>query len=244
LNKNDKRFIERIRSKVSKAIDDYQLINNGDTIVIGISGGKDSMALLDILSNRQKSSAISYNLIAVHIQLTDVPYYTDEKYLETFCQDRNIKFQLIKDDAKIITEGKKPCFYCAWNRRKLLFKYTADHQYQKVAFGHHRDDAVETLIMNMIQHGEISSFPVKLNMFKGTFDIVRPLIYTTNKELKRYTDLIGYQPLPYDCKYATDNQREKIKVLVKQLYTISPNATENIFKAMTNIDLRHLPIKH
>lgn len=243
MNSGDKNFLERTRTKVVKAITDYDLIAPNDTIVVGISGGKDSMALLDILSNRQKSSKIAYNLVAVHIKLTDVPYYTDGEYLEKFCIDRNIAFHLIEDHAKIITDRKKPCFYCAWNRRKLLFQFAAEHQFQKVAFGHHKDDAVETLLMNMIQHGEMSSFPVKLQMFEGAFDIIRPLIYTTDKELQRYVNLIGYQALPYDCKYALDNQREKIKTIINQLYTLSPNATKNIFKAMTNIDLRHLPVK-
>ncbi len=241
MNKNNKRFIERIRTKVTKAILDYHLINDGDTIVVGVSGGKDSMALLDILANRRKSFPIKYNIVAVHIQLTDIPYHTDDTYLKDFCTSRKIDFQLITDDSDIIEEGKQPCFYCAWNRRKLIFQFAADNNYQRVALGHHRDDAVETLLMNMIQHGEMSSFPVKLNMFNGTFDIIRPLIYTTNKELKRYIDIIGYKPLPYDCKFAQTNQRETIKELIQHFYKINPNATKNIFKAMTNIDEKHLP---
>ena len=220
---------------------DYQLLNDDDTIVVGVSGGKDSMALLDILANRQKSFPVKYHIVAVHIQLTDVPYHTDDKYLKSFCESRDIDFQLITDDSKIIIEGKQPCFYCAWNRRKLIFQFAADHNYQKVALGHHRDDAVETLLMNMIQHGEMSSFPVKLSMFDGAFEIIRPLIYTTNKELERYINIIGYKPLPYDCEFAPTNQREEIKEVIKQFYQINPNATKNIFKAMTNIDEKYLP---
>jgi tRNA(Ile)-lysidine synthase TilS/MesJ len=243
VNKTNKKYLERVRTKVSKAINDYALISDGDTIVVGVSGGKDSMALLDMLSNRQKSSKIHYNIIAVHIQLTDVPYHTNDAYLQSFCEARGIDFQLITDDAKIIIEGKQPCFYCAWNRRRLLFQFAAKNKYQKIALGHHRDDAVETLLMNMMQHGEMSSFPVKLSMFDGAFEIIRPLIYNSNKELERYINIIGYQPLPYDCEYAQSNQREDIKQLIKQFYSITPNASKNIFKAMTNIDLKHLPIK-
>ncbi len=243
MQKSDKHFLEKIRSKVAYAIDDYQLINNNDKILTGISGGKDSMALLDILHNRRKSLKINYEIKAVHIQLTDVPYHTNSDYLKNFCQERDIDFQLIKDDKKIIVENKQPCFYCAWNRRKLLFQYAVENGFQKVAFGHHRDDVVETLLMNMIYHGEMSSFPVKIKMFNGQIEIIRPLIYTTNKELKRYTELIDYQALAYDCPYAELNQREKFKTLLKQLHQINPNASKNIFKAMLNIDLRHLPLK-
>ncbi len=243
MNKAEKRFLEKIRTKVSRAIIDYQLIEENDTIVVGISGGKDSMALLDILANRLLSSPVKYRLKAVHIQLTDVPYYTDSEYLKSFCESRNIDFDLIIDEQKIIIPSKQPCFYCAWNRRKLLFEYTAKHQFQKLAFGHHKDDAVETLLMNMIQHGEFSAFPVKLQMFDGKFEIIRPLIYTSNKELERYAKLIGYKPLPYDCKYADSNQREKIKSLIRQMYQINPDAVSKIFKSMQKIDTKHLPFQ-
>ena len=242
MKKADKRFLEKIRTKVSKAISDYNLIADGNTIVVGVSGGKDSMALLDILANRRKSSSISYHIKAVHIQLTDVPYYTDSEYLKSFCESRNIDFELFIDDRPIILQNKQPCFYCAWNRRKLLFEYTAQHGYQKIALGHHKDDAVETLLMNMIQHGEFSAFPVKLAMFNGQFQLIRPLIYNTNKELERYTKLIGYKPLPYDCKYAATNRREQVKLLLQQMYQINPDAGSNIFKSIKKIDLKHLPL--
>ncbi len=243
MNKADKRFLERIRSKITKAVEDYGLINDGDTIVVGVSGGKDSMALIDILANRRLFSPLKYQIKAVHIQLTDVPYYTDDQYLKTFCESRGVEFELLVDEQKIIQEGKQPCFYCAWNRRKLLFEYTAKNNYQKIALGHHKDDVVETLLMNMIQHGEFSAFPVKLKMFDGQFELIRPLIYTTNKELERYTQLIGYKPLPYDCEYATTNRREQIKTLVQQMYEITPEAVSNIFKSMQNIDFKHLPLQ-
>ncbi len=243
MNKNDKSFLERTRTKVSKAITDYQLVKDNDTIVVGVSGGKDSMALLDILHNRQKSIGIPYQIVAVHIQLTDVPYYTDAAYLQAFCSELDIPFHILKDNVTIVNSEKQPCFYCAWNRRKLLFQFAVAHRYTKVAFGHHRDDMVETLLMNMIYHGEMSAFPVKLSMFDDKIEIIRPLIYTSDKELQRYVKLIDYKPLPYDCDFSPTNHREKFKDLLKQLYTLNPNATKNIFKAMTNIDMKHLPYK-
>jgi len=241
MEKADKRFIEKIRSKVRQALDDYQLINADDTLVVGVSGGKDSMALLDILANRKKSYPLAYDIVAVHIQLTDVPYHTDAAYLEAFCKERNIDFQLITDDTKIITEGKQACFYCAWNRRRLLFEFAVQNGYKKVVLGHHKDDLVETLLMNMLQHGELSAFPVKISMFDRQLEIIRPLIYTTNIELQRYINIIGYKPLPYDCEFAATNRRESIKKIIKSFYQIHPDATENIFKAVKNIDRKHLP---
>ena len=243
MDKGDKHFLERTRTKVSKAITDYALINTDDTIVVGVSGGKDSMALLDILYSRQKSLDFSYKIVAVHIQLTDVPYHTNEKYLQDFCKERGIDFHLLKDDITIVNNEKQPCFYCAWNRRKLLFQFASSNNYTKVAFGHHRDDMVETLLMNMIYHGEMSAFPVKLSMFDGAFEIIRPLVYVSDKELARYVSLINYTPLPYDCTFAKTNHREKFRELLQSLYALHPNATQNIFKAMTNTDLKHLPVQ-
>jgi len=241
VNKADKHFLEKIRSKVSKAIADYQLIKENDKILVAISGGKDSMALLDILNNRKKALPIAFELKAVHIQLNDIPYYTDEKYLQEFCNQRNIEFELIQDDIKIIHENKQPCFYCAWNRRKLLFKYAVDNGFKKVCFGHHMDDVVETLLMNMIYHAELSSFPVKIKMFDGILEIIRPLVYITDKELQRYVKLINYKPLPYDCPFAEFNHREKFRKFIKELYLLHPDASKNIFKSLKNIDLKHLP---
>jgi len=238
---SDKRFLEKIRSKVGKAIEDYRLIKANDTIVVGVSGGKDSMALLDILDNRRQALKIPYKIVAVHIQLTEVPYHTDATYLKHFCEARHIQFELISDETKIIKKDKQPCFYCSWNRRKLLFKYTGQNNFQKIALGHHKDDLIETLMMNMIQHGELSAFPVKLAMFDNQFTLIRPLIYTSDKELQRYIDIIGYKPLPYDCSYAKNNQRESYKSLVKLFYQFNPKATDHIFKAIKNIDFKHLP---
>ena len=238
---SDKRFLEKIRTKVSKAIEDYRLIESNDTVVVGVSGGKDSMALLDILHNRRQALKIPYNIVAVHIQLTDVPYHTDALYLRDFCEARRIQFELITDEIKIIKKNKQPCFYCSWNRRKLLFEFTGHNNFQKIALGHHKDDLIETLMMNMIQHGELSAFPVKLSMFDDQFTLIRPLIYIGDKELQRYIDIIGYKPLPYDCSYAKNNQRESYKNLIKQFYRFNPKAIDNIFKAIKNIDFKHLP---
>jgi len=241
IKKADKKFLEKTRSKVRQALDDYQLIDPEDKILVGVSGGKDSMALLDILANRRKSYHYNYLIGAVHIQLTDVPYHTDAGYLKNYCAERNIDFHLITDDSPIISGEKQPCFYCAWNRRRLIFEFAVQNNYNKVALGHHKDDLVETLMMNMLQHGEMSAFPVKISMFDGAFDIIRPLIYTSDKELQRYIDIIGYKPLPYDCQFAETNRRKKIQNIIKSFYQIHPDATENIFKALKNIDFKHLP---
>jgi tRNA(Ile)-lysidine synthase TilS/MesJ len=243
MDKADKKFLERVRFKTAKAVEDYHLIHPGDKILVAVSGGKDSMVLLDSLHNRTKYFGFDYELIAVNIELTDVGYEIEKHKIEKFCKDRNIAFIHIKDHTKIVDGNKHPCFYCAWNRRKLLFEFAVKHRYNKVAFGHNRDDVVETLLMNMIYHSEMSAFPVKLKMFGGKLEIIRPLIYVSNAEAKRYTDLIGYEPVPYNCPFAKGNDREKFRDLLKKLYEIHPHATENIFKSLHNIKAGYLPRK-
>ena len=237
----DKRFLEKIRSKTLKAIHEFHLIQSGDRIAVAISGGKDSMALLDILHNRQKIPGLSYHLTAIHVDLTQVPYHAGEKLLENFTSERQIPFFRISSDVQVIRQGKQPCFYCAWNRRKLLFQWAADHGYTKIALGHHADDVVETLMMNMIYHGETSAITPLQEMFGGKLQIIRPLYFLTAKELERYISLIGYTPPPYDCPYAGTNHRERFRELLSAVKKLHPHATGNILRALRNLNPRYLP---
>ncbi len=241
MKKNDKKFLEKVRFKVAKAIEDYQLIEEGDRILVAVSGGKDSMVLLDALNNRKKYFDFSFDLVAVNIELTDVGYRIEKEKIEKFCLERRIPFIYIKNDIKIVNHRKHPCFYCAWNRRKLIFEYAVSRGFNKVAFGHNRDDVVETLLMNMIYHAETSAFPVKLKMFENKLEIIRPFIYVSNAEAVRYTELIGYEPVAYNCPYAAGNDREKFRKLIKDLHEINPHAVKNIFTAIHHIKKEYLP---
>ncbi|NPA42524.1 MAG: tRNA 2-thiocytidine(32) synthetase TtcA [Chlorobi bacterium] len=241
MQKADKRFLEKIRRKVADAVRDYGLIRPGDRILVALSGGKDSTVLLDALHNRMHSLGIPYTLAAATVDLTDVGYAIDTDKLKAFCEERDIPLTILKDDMKITEGPKHPCFYCAWNRRRLLFQYADASGFGKVAFGHNRDDAVETFLMNMIYHAEGSAFPAKLDMFGGRLQIIRPLLYVSNAEAERYVSLIGYEPVPYNCPYARDNDREKFRNLLRTLHGIHPRAGERIFEAMHRIRPEYLP---
>ncbi len=241
LPKSDKAFLEKIRSQSLKAIRDFRLISPGDRITVGISGGKDSMALLDILYNRRQLPGMDFELAAVHVDLEDIPYHAPEDVLKKFTQERNIPYTRLTFSGPVLREGKQPCFYCAWNRRKMLFQWAHENGFNKVALGHHADDLVETLMMNMIYHGETSAFAPKQEMFGGLLHIIRPLYYLTNKEIERYVKLIGYTPPPYDCPYAADNHRERFRDLLQQIKRLHPKATANILRALRNINPRYLP---
>ncbi len=242
LEKGDKAFLEKVRSKAAKAIEDYDLLQENDRVLVALSGGKDSATLLDILHNRQKYFNFPYTLTAAYIDLNDVPYHVERERIRKLCDERNIPLYIIEDDTTVVTGEKHPCFYCAWTRRRLLFDFAVKNGYNKLAFGHNRDDLVETFLMNMIYHGEASAFPVKLSMFDNKMDIIRPLIYIGNKEAERYIELIGFEAQPYNCPFAGGNDREKFRSLLRQLYSFHPHVADNFLKAMKNIKPEYLPL--
>jgi tRNA(Ile)-lysidine synthase TilS/MesJ len=241
MNKADKRFLEKIRMKTAKAVEDFGLIEPGDKILVAVSGGKDSMVLLDALHNRKNYFDFSYTIHAANIELTDVGYKIEKERIRKFCRDRNIPVTFISDDSRIVDGRKHPCFYCAWTRRKLLFEYAYEKGFNKVAFGHNADDLAETLLMNMIYHAELSAFPAILPMFEEKLFIIRPLLYVTNQEANRYVQIMNYEPVPYNCPYAGGNDREKFRKLTSYLQSIHRHAVENILHSVMNINREYLP---
>ncbi len=241
MNKADKHFLERMRMRMWKAVGEFRLILPDDRILVAISGGKDSMALLDMLHNRRRMAGMKYRLAAAHIDLTDVPYQADDAVLSDFARVRDIPYVRITDNVRVTDGNKHPCFYCAWNRRRLLFQWAVEHGFNKVALGHNRDDFTETLLMNMIYHGEISAFKPLQSMFEGRLEIIRPLFYLSNRQIKRYVELIGYRPVPYNCPFAGGNDREKFRDLMLKIKKIHPKAGENLLRSARRIRKDYLP---
>jgi len=242
LPKKQQAFIQKVRQTAGKAINQYQMIGAGDTVMVAVSGGKDSLALLEILSSRRKGMPINYNLHAAHIITEDVPYQIDTEWLQEFCKQLDVTLHLVKTKANLATAGKKkPCFACSRNRRKELFQLTHSLGIRKLAFGHHLDDAVETLIMNMTQHANISSIPAHLHMFEGKLEVIRPLILLTNAEMKEYAQIMNFQSLKQECPYEDHTIRQKARDIVEQMTAINPKARINLFNSMKKIDFEYLP---
>ncbi|MBR8536821.1 tRNA 2-thiocytidine biosynthesis protein TtcA [Carboxylicivirga sediminis] len=240
--KQEQAFIQKVRQTAGKAINQYQMIEADDKVMVAVSGGKDSLALLEILSNRRKGLPIDYELHAAHIITEDVPYQIDVDWLQSFCTELNVTLHLVTTRANLETAGKKkPCFACSRNRRKELFKLTHSLGIKTLAFGHHLDDAVETLVMNMAQHANISSIPASLNMFENKLKVIRPLTLLTNEEMKNYATLQGFQSLKRECPYEDHTIRLKARRIIDQMTSINPKARINIFNSMKKIDFEYLP---
>ncbi|MBL4561256.1 MAG: hypothetical protein JKX79_09765, partial [Labilibaculum sp.] len=152
--KKDEYFLRKIAKRMGKAISDFDLIEDGDRIMVGVSGGKDSLALLELLALRRKFKKQNFDVVAVHINVLELPYEVDREFLKAFCERLDV--ELIYRDINVDFErpGKKPaCFRCSWHRRTTLFKMTDEFKCNKLALGHHMDDAIETLLMNMMYQG-------------------------------------------------------------------------------------------
>lgn len=241
--KQETLFIEKIRHTAGKAINQHGMIGQDDTVMVAVSGGKDSLSLLEILSVRRKYLPIKYHLHAAHVLTEDVPYQIDLDFLKAFCKDLDVTLHLIHTKANLQRSGKKkPCFVCSWNRRKELFKLTHELGIRKLAFGHHLDDAVETLLINMAQHANISSIPASLEMFDGKLQVIRPLIFLTDQEMKRYADLLGFPSLKKLCPYEDTTMRQRSRELLDQFDLLNKKARINLFNAMGNIDAAYLPV--
>ncbi|PLX12482.1 MAG: tRNA 2-thiocytidine(32) synthetase TtcA [Marinilabiliales bacterium] len=241
-SKYQKNFIELIKNRLAKAVNDYALIQDGDNILVAVSGGKDSLCLLENLVEFKKFKTIEFNLEAIHINLTDMDYEIDRKVISDFCNKLNVEINFVDTFAQIEDRGKKSaCFVCSRNRRKTMFEFAKHNGYNKLAFGHHMDDAVETLIINMVYHANIASIPPKLRMFSGEIEVIRPLILLTNKETSEYSNIKNYPSLKKICKYDDKTMRTKARELIKDMETINPNVRHNLLKSFKNIDSHLMP---
>ncbi len=241
ITKSNKSFLRKIINLSGKAINAHKMIEAGDKILVAVSGGKDSLSLVDILAERRKFLPIDYELHAIHIITDDVPYEIDKTYLSAFCKERNVSLHFINTHAGIEDrKDKKPCFTCSWNRRKELFDFALKNGFKKIAFGHHLDDAIETLMMNMVMHANISSIPPILNMFDGKIQLIRPLLYTTNAEMTQYAGIKQFTSLKKECPYEDHASRNTARQWINQFEKLNPQARINLFKSMSNIDDEYL----
>jgi tRNA 2-thiocytidine biosynthesis protein TtcA len=236
----DKKIVDIVFKKVGKALGDYQMIDDNDRILVAISGGEDSITLFDVLKEKQKFLPVKYIIYSVYIDFFGSNYTNSslEKYLkECSAEDFVIKKNLEG------TKQKFSCFWCSWNRRKEIFLLAKKLGCRKVALGHNLDDIVVTFLMNLFYHGEISTMPPKLEMFKGEIVLIRPLVYLTKDEIHRYVEYKNLPLLNSNCPYQTDEnfqRRKYLMELVNQLQTYWPNIKKNIFNSLKKIRYEYL----
>jgi tRNA 2-thiocytidine biosynthesis protein TtcA len=233
----------RLNRKVLQTILKHSQLEEGDNLMVAVSGGKDSLILLETLSQVKRHLPFKIGLYAVHVHLNNVGYHTRKEYLETFCANLQVPFTWVEDEVDLTRDPRKtPCFVCSWFRRKQIFSTADSLQCNKVAFGHHLDDAVQTQLMNMVFHGSISSMPYKLKMFGGRITIVRPLLDITEKELSEYARYSEFEIQEKDCPYSKTTRRDSMKQIVREMEKMSKYARKNIFRSSAHIFNEYLPL--
>jgi tRNA(Ile)-lysidine synthase TilS/MesJ len=233
---------EKICNKVGKTVNEFRLISGGDRVLVGLSGGKDSMILLEALANRKKHLPFDFELFAIHVNVVNIGYGPDTRYLSDFCASIDVPLYLEDIEVDLDVDPRKsPCFVCSWHRRKVIFNRSRELGCNKVALGHHKDDAIQTLLMNMIYHGSVSSLPYSLKMFGGRIHLIRPLLMIPENELSYYAGMRTFKKHEKTCPYDDSTKREAVRNLIRELDKLNRNARKNLFRSMNNIFPDYLP---
>lgn len=234
----------RLTKRFHKACADYGLIADGDHILVGLSGGKDSLALVEFLGKRAQVYVPRFKVTAVHVRVKERDYHSDVSYLEDFCARAGVPL-IIRDteigEEKVDEKKKDPCFLCSWYRRKVLFDVAKELGCNKIALGHHKDDIIETLLMNLIFQGHIGTIAPLLQMDKMPIQMIRPLCLIEETEIERYAALSKYERQSKLCPLEKVSSRAQIKELLKQLEQLNPEVRDSIWGAMENIKQDYLP---
>ena len=234
-----RRLEHRLKERFVKAMATYQLIEDDDKILVGLSGGKDSLLLLELLAKRSKIQHPRFDVEALHVRMDNIQYETDTSYLQQFCEDlgvrlhvRTTRFETGNENGEDIRKQKQPCFLCSWNRRKQLFNLAQELGCNKIALGHHQDDIIHTALMNLTYQAHFATMPVKLKMRKMPLTIIRPLCLIKEDDIKQYAEQQGYQKQQKLCPYETDSHRTDIKHIYDQLEQMNPEVRYNIWGAL------------
>lgn len=238
-----KKYLNKLLKRVVPGIQKKGLIKPGDRILLGVSGGKDSLLLIEMLGELKRYLNLDFEVIPIHITIQSIGYKINYELITQLCGFYQFPFRVVEiafefDEA---TATKGACFLCSWHRRKKLFELARELRCNKLALGHHMDDALQTFLMNMIYHGSISSLPFSLSMFNNELQLIRPLLFLSETEILEYKQLRGFPELIKDCPYGENTKRRQMKELIRQLELIHPQARKNMARAMSNIYVSYLP---
>jgi len=230
---------KRLRRNAGNAIVDYNMIENGDRVMVCLSGGKDSYAMLDMLMSLRKSAPVDFELVAVNLDQKQPGF--PEDVLPAYLEQKDIPFYILEKDTysvvkEVIPEGKTTCGLCSRLRRGSLYGFAQDIGANKIALGHHRDDIVETLFLNMFFGGKLKAMPPKLLSDDKRNVVIRPMAYCKEKDLARYAQYKAFPIIPCNLCGSQDNlQRVQIKSMLAEWERQYPGRTETIFRAIRNV---------
>ena len=236
---NQNKLIKRLRRLTGQAISDYNMIEAGDRVMVCLSGGKDSYTMLDVLLHLQRSAPIDFEIIAVNLDQKQPGF--PEHVLPEYLEDLGVPYYILERDTysvvrSVIPEGKTTCGLCSRLRRGTLYGFAEQIGATKIALGHHRDDIVETLFLNMFFGGKLKAMPPKLLSDDKQNIVIRPLAYCKETDIERYASQQGFPIIPCNLCGSQENlQRVEIKKMLTEWERDYPGRTETIFKSLKNV---------
>ena len=235
--KNTKLFLH-LKKWLEKAVLDFNMIEEGDRLLIGVSGGADSFALLDLLDSPM-IFVPGFSFIAVNVDMGFDPDYIAYNQLEKYLQENDYSYVLEKTDIGLLAHSeynkKNPCFLCSRLRRKRIFEIAEEKGCNKIAFAHHKDDIIETLLLNMFYGREISTMMPNQTIFGGKLHIIRPLAYLQEELVKKYSRERQFPAVKNKCPTSENSRRIYIKKLLNELERENKDIRHNIFQAMSHV---------
>ena len=235
-----RKLAAQLRGLVGKAIEDYAMIAEGDRVMVCLSGGKDSYTLLDMLLSLQRSAPVKFSLVAVNLDQKQpgFPAHVLPEYLASL----GVDFHIIEQDTysvvkRLIPEGRTMCSLCSRLRRGALYRYAAENGITKIALGHHRDDIVETLFLNLFHGGKLKAMAPKLRSEDGRHIVIRPLAYVAERDIARYAAARDFPIIPCDLCGSQENlQRATVKRMLAEWEREHPGRVESLMTALRNVE--------
>jgi tRNA 2-thiocytidine biosynthesis protein TtcA len=244
LSGNALKLRNKLQTNVGRAISDFNMIEDGDTLLVCLSGGKDSYTMLTILMALQERAPIDFKLIAMNLDQKQPGF--PEHILPQYLASLNVDFRIVEADTysivkEKIPEGKTTCSLCSRLRRGVIYRVAKELGAQKIVLGHHRDDIVETLFLNMFFGAKLKAMPPKLATNDGAHIVLRPMAYCAEKDIAKFAQHMQYPIIPCDLCGSQENlQRQNIKNMLSTWEKEYPGRIEKIFRALTNVAPSHL----
>jgi len=238
------KLAKRLRRQVGQAITDFNMIEDGDRVMVCLSGGKDSYTLLDLLRQLQAKAPVRFDLVAVHLDQKQPDY--DPAVLPAYLRAAGVPFQVIEQDTysvvkRVIADGKTMCGLCSRLRRGALYAHAERAGFSRLALGHHRDDIVETLFLNMFHHSSLKAMPPKLKSDDGKHVVIRPLAYCSEGDIAEYAALKAFPIMPCNlCGSQETLQRKAVKQMLHEWERKFPGRIENVFRSLSCVTPSHL----
>ncbi|MFO8052494.1 MAG: ATP-binding protein [Candidatus Omnitrophota bacterium] len=222
--------VRAVYKQMGKAIYDYKMLSEGDKLLVAVSGGADSLALLKLFLMRKRRVPFDFKIIACFVDTNFIE--TDKDLLVKYFEDNGVNY-IIKNLE--IKKEDRNCFWCSWSRRKILFETAKTLGCNKIALGHNLDDITETILMNMFFFAQISSAPPALDMFSGRVKLIRPLAYLKKKDVFEFAQQLLLPFVGHSCPYGQETRREKVKKIIRELEENCPQIKKNIFRSLGKI---------